>query len=176
MQITLILIIVGILLTQVICGLSLAPWVPTRKRDFERISKMAKLKPGMVFCELGSGDTRVCRYLAKRHPHADIIGIELNPLLYFLGKLKQWLNPLPNLKLIRGNVFEQDLRQADVIYVFGMIKSINERLIKKITTEQNKPQLLLSYSFRVKDMKPSFEDTGAKHKITLLGYNLQPAT
>src|SRR3989339_585834 len=63
-----------------------APWVPTWKRDLRRIEKLAQLKKGERFIELGCGTGRVCRHLAKR-TEAETFGIELSFLQWFVAYL-----------------------------------------------------------------------------------------
>ena len=58
------------LLTMVLANA--APWVPTRRRDMERILALAKIKPGEVFYDLGCGDGRLLVAAARAlKPFAD---------------------------------------------------------------------------------------------------------
>jgi SAM-dependent methyltransferase len=66
-----------------------APWVPTWKRDLERIKKLAQLKEGDRFVELGCGTGRVCRYLAK-HSSAKTFGVELSFLQWATAHILSW--------------------------------------------------------------------------------------
>ncbi len=68
-----------------------APWVPTWKRDLRRIEKLAQLKKGERFIELGCGTGRVCRYLAK-HTEANTFGIELSFLQWIVARLLSYLS------------------------------------------------------------------------------------
>jgi preprotein translocase subunit YajC len=43
---TILLVVLIFLLLCVFAWMSLAPWVPTRKKEFERINAIADLKPG----------------------------------------------------------------------------------------------------------------------------------
>lgn len=68
-----------------------APWVPTWKRDLRRIEKLAQLKKGERFIELGCGTGRVCRYLAK-HTEANTFGIELSFLQWLVARSLVYLS------------------------------------------------------------------------------------
>jgi tRNA G46 methylase TrmB len=54
-------------------GLSLAPWVPTKKTDLERINQIAQLKKGEKFLEIGCGDAKVCHFIAKNNPFVQVV-------------------------------------------------------------------------------------------------------
>lgn len=131
----------------VLGGLSLAPWVPTRKRDVTRIHRMANLKKGEIFLELGCGDGRVAREIAIKNPEAICIGLEISPLLLAIAHFRNRLFPLPNLSFRRGNIFQEDLSKADVLYVFGRRESM-KNIEKQVWNAKNKKgQRLLSYHF-----------------------------
>ena len=70
-------IFLWIALPIIYAGISLAPWVPTRKRDIERLQDILRLQSGECFLEIGCGDARVCRAIAKMFPKNEIFGIEL---------------------------------------------------------------------------------------------------
>ncbi len=134
------------ILLLIIGGFSLAPWVPTKKRDIKRINILAKLQKNETLYELGCGDGRVCHALAELNPKANIIGIELSPLLFLLAKLRSIVVPCPNLKLLRANIFHSDFSDADVIYVFGRPDTL-ERMQAHIRKHQTKSIRIISYSF-----------------------------
>src|SRR5436190_906790 len=91
-------ILCGVFLFYSFCrpGLSLAPWVPTRKRDLERILRLAALKSGETFYELGCGDARVARYVARQRPDVHVVGIEMSPILYAIARLLTAFRRLDN--------------------------------------------------------------------------------
>src|SRR3989338_11069432 len=82
------------LLFIIVCGfsiifsvLSFAPWVPARGRDLKRIFKLAALKPGQIFYDLGCGDGKAVFYAAKNF-RVRAIGVEFSFPLYLLCRLK----------------------------------------------------------------------------------------
>lgn len=143
------LIITFILVFSTLFGLSIAPWLPIRRKDLERINSLAQLEPGQVFYDLGCGDGRACFCLAERNPRAKIIGIESVAYLYLWAKVRAWLLDLGNVEIKFGDALKQNLLQADVIYVFATPHSINGRLREKFEKELGKNAKIISYSFAI---------------------------
>lgn len=130
-------------------GLSIAPWVPARKRDLDRIDRLANLKPGQTFYELGCGDGRVCRHLARNNPQAKIIGIEIFFPIYLWAKLKEIIQGPKNMNIRFGNAHHTDLSHTDVIYTFAHPNTINKKLKIKFEQELKKGAKILSYAFSI---------------------------
>jgi len=146
-------IIVLVLLPIALTGFSLAPFVPCRKKDLKRINTLTKLKSGQKFYELGSGDGRVSRYIAKNNPQAKIIGIELAITLYLWTKLKNFIFRIKNLEFKNKNIFHINLSEADVIYFYGMPKAINNKLLQKLKSEMKPTARIISYVFKIQELK-----------------------
>jgi predicted RNA methylase len=128
---------------------SLAPWAPTPIKDLERINKIANLKSGQVFVELGSGNGRVCSYIAKKNPSAKVIGIELAFLFYIFTKIKVLILGPRNLKIVFGDALKYDISKADIVYVYVLTKGLNGEIKKKILKEMQKKAKLISYVFPI---------------------------
>jgi len=73
-----------------------------------------------VLYELGSGWGMLVRALARAFPEALIHGIEISPFPYWVARLRT--RHLPNVRLRRGNFFDCDLRDADAVACYLMIK------------------------------------------------------
>ena len=136
---------------------TIAPWFPTRKKDFPRINRIADLKPGEVLYELGCGDGRVCNYLAKKNPEVKVVGIESFALVYLVARLRKFFSGTKNLELKLGDVYKEDLSPADALYTFAIIESINGQLKEKILKEMKQDARLISYTFSIKDWPGSVE-------------------
>ncbi len=149
--ILIVLILIIVFLSLVISVLSIAPWLPAKHDDLDRINRLANLQPGQIFYELGCGDGRVCLYLAKHNPQARIIGIEISLLFYWIAKLRALISGQKNLSIIFGDALKQDWRQADVIYVFGVRRSMNQLLKQKFIQELKPGGKILSYVFKIND-------------------------
>lgn len=140
-----------IFLTLVFSVLSIAPWLPAKSKDLGRINKLANLQPGQKLYELGCGDGRVSIFLAKNNPQATVIGIEVSLLFYFLAKARAKITGLKNLQIVLANALKTDLREADVIYVFGVRHSMNQLLKQKFQQELKIGAKVLSYVFAIND-------------------------
>ncbi|MFH1426052.1 MAG: hypothetical protein ABIG66_01315 [Candidatus Kerfeldbacteria bacterium] len=139
------------LLFLVYSGATIAPWLPSRKHDFERVNRLAGLEPGQTFYELGCGDGRVARYIATKNPETEVIGIEIFFPIYLWAKGMQLLKGPKNLKIKFGDALKEDLTNADVIYTFALTKTINGGLKTKFEQEMKQDARILSYVFAIKE-------------------------
>jgi SAM-dependent methyltransferase len=131
-----------------------APWVPTWKRDLRRIEKLAHLKKGERFIELGCGTGRVCRHLAK-HTEAETFGIELSFLQWLVAYLLslRW----KTIEIFLGDVFNHNLSSYDVVYMFLMPETY-KKLRDKLTTELQPGSRVITYVWPIPDWTPSYVD------------------
>ena len=162
------LLILLILLPLAVTGYLFAPWVPIRRSDLERVYQILHLKPGEVFYELGSGDGRLIFFLANRVKNP-LVGIELNPWLYFWCRVRQ----KPNTKFVLGDLFGQNLSKADVIYLFGLPRVINNRLRLKLEKEAKPGARIISYGFMITDWPPPLVDKPDKKHLPIFVYQLK---
>ena len=121
-----------------------APYLPTLRREKIDAIKLLNLKKGDVFLELGSGDGRMLREMAKSGVRS--IGYELNPILVFVSFIVCWkYRKIVSIKC--ANFWHINLPEADGIYVFLLQKYMN-KLDNKIMTSGNKCKLV-SYAFQI---------------------------
>ncbi|PIR93278.1 hypothetical protein COT99_01645 [Candidatus Falkowbacteria bacterium CG10_big_fil_rev_8_21_14_0_10_43_10] len=145
-------------------ALSFAPWVPCWKKDLGRIFKLAGLQKGEVFYDLGCGNGRTVFYAAK-HYNARAIGVELALPLYLWCKLRHLFYINRGVTIKWKNLFKEDLSRADVVYFFGLPKSIKNKLKKKLERELKPGARVVSYAFTIPDWdivvkdKPREKDT-----------------
>jgi len=149
-------------------GFSIAPWVPCKKKDLQRINKLADLKAGQVFYDLGCGDGRVCKYMAKYNPDCKIIGIEIALPIYLLARLIKIFS-IYDYEVKRGNIFNQDLSRADVVYTYALSTTINKKLKQKFVKDLKNNCKIISYAFKMNDWK------GKVHKgqVPIFVYKLE---
>ncbi len=140
-------------LSFMLATLSFAPWVPSRRRDLERIFSLVELKPGQIFYELGCGDGRVTIYAARHFP-AEAIGLEFSLPMYLLCKIKQIFFYRKNLHIKFKNLYYENLSKADVIYFFAIPRTLNQKFLNKLKKELKRGAKVISYSFRIDGLTP----------------------
>jgi len=128
-----------------------APFVPTQRKQVERMLKAAKIKPGQKVYDLGSGDGRLVHKAAKLYG-ADAVGYEYSPLVWALAQI---LRPLyrSKAKLKYGNFWRKNLSDADVIVCYLMPHAM-KRMNRDIVPKLKKGTLIISHAFRLPDLKP----------------------
>lgn len=124
------LLVFLILATAVYGAISAAPWLPTKKKDVPRMIALADIKPGERVYDLGCGDGRLV--FAASAKGAEAVGIEIFILPYFYAWVKSLFKK--NSKILYGDLFNYDLRDADVVFVFLLDKSY-KRLLEKFKKE-----------------------------------------
>jgi len=85
---------------------------------------------GTVY-ELGSGWGGLARALARRCAGAQVVAVEASLVPWAFSALVQRVSPLSNLRIVRGDFFEQPLGDADVLvcYLFtGGMQALAERV------------------------------------------------
>lgn len=139
--------LLGLVWSLILANLAGAPFIPTPKKLIDKILSEANLKKGQIFIELGSGDGQVVRRAVADYQVIGL-GIEINPFLFSLARLKNVINHLKNLRFERKNVLKVDLTKADVVFLYLMPK-INLRLKSKFEKECKKGILVISHRFEI---------------------------
>lgn len=134
-------------------GISAAPWVPSKKKDFYRILELAEAKPGDVIYDLGCGDGRWLFYFAKNTQAKTITGFEISFSMLFICWIKKLFTRYPQVKIQYKNLYKVDLSSADIVLCFLMPKTI-EKLLPKIKSEMKSGSKLISYAFSAPIIKP----------------------
>lgn len=128
-----------------------APWVPTWKQDIQRIERLAQLKNGDLFVELGCGTGRVCRQLAK-NTHVQVVGVELSVV--------QWLYAFVlrgRSGIVFGDAFYYDLRPYRVVYMFLMPETY-QKISNKLQRELQPGARVITYVWPIPGWKPVVVD------------------
>jgi SAM-dependent methyltransferase len=138
-----------------------APWVPTSRRTVHKMLTLAGVRPGDVVYDLGSGDGRILIMAARRFG-ARAVGIEIDPLFCLWTQLKIAVLGLRHrVRLIRGDLFDQDLSQADVVACYLLPKT-NERLVGKLKRELCPGTRIVSRRFQLPGWSPVNQDKVAR--------------
>lgn len=101
------------------------PYVGAKHHQIETIIKLANIKKGETVIDLGSGDGRLLFAAAAKGAIA--IGYELNPFLVVLSRLHAQLKGLSeNVMVHRQNMWQSDLKVANVIFVYSLKSKIKK--------------------------------------------------
>lgn len=124
-----------------------APWWRTSKKTARAMCKLANINKSDVVYDLGSGEG-VALLVAEKEFNATGVGIEIDPLRYFYSKIFLKLNNSTRVKIIKGNIFNESLSNATVVFIYLVPKTI-EKLIPKFKKELKKGTRIVSYVYEV---------------------------
>ena len=123
-----------------------APWVPTSREVIYTMLTMSEVKPGEIVYDLGSGDGRVLIAAARRFD-ARAVGVEMDVFRYLWSLSAVALLGLrKRVRIIRGNLFEIDLSEADVVFSY-LLQNTNDRLKDKLRKELHPGTRIVSNTF-----------------------------
>lgn len=150
------LIITYVLLIVCFLGLSWfagsdAPYIPTKYDLIETILKLAKVKKGKIFYELGSGDGRVVLEAAKLG--ADSFGVEQSYLRVIASRISAKKKGLSNASFFHGNIFDRKYFPADVVYIYLLQKAV-DKLERKLKKELKTGTVVITQTYHFKSWKP----------------------
>lgn len=152
-----IIAIIALVFSLTAAAASAAPWLPTYRKDIGRILKLAGLKPGDLFYDLGCGDGRLIT--AASREGARSIGFDFSLLPYILTRLRL-AREKTGATIRYRDFFRQDLSQADVVYMF-LTPRVMPRMRDKLRKELRPGAKVISYYFSIPGWKPSAVDRPA---------------
>lgn len=128
-----------------------APYIPTKKERIRKILKLAGLKKGKRFYELGSGDGRVVIAAAKLG--AQSIGVEQSWIRVLYSKYQAVKLNLKNAKFYHGDIFKRSYKDADIVYIYLLHKGV-KRLEEKLRKELEKGSIIITQTYHFPNWKP----------------------
>ncbi|MCS6951766.1 MAG: class I SAM-dependent methyltransferase [Bryobacteraceae bacterium] len=154
---------------------NLAPFVATPELVAEKMLEAAGVKPGEVVYDLGCGDGRIL-FVAAQKFQARAVGIELSPALVQQASEKaRKLGLTERVRVVQGNLFDADLREADVVTLYLMRLS-NERLKPKLVHELKPGARVVSHDYEIMGWKADRVETVKLHRRphTIYVYRMPP--
>ncbi|MBI2405934.1 SAM-dependent methyltransferase [Candidatus Microgenomates bacterium] len=128
-----------------------APFVPMEREVVSRVMKLAEVGPGKTFYDLGSGDGRLVIAAALRGARA--IGVEIDGIRVLYSRFWLKILGLHSAKIVKGNLFEQDLQDADIVSLY-LLEGTNEKLKPKLEKELKPGALVVATGFKIPGWKP----------------------
>jgi hypothetical protein len=102
--------------------------------------------------DLGCGDGRVLRHLARQRPDCEFVGYEHAPLTWLFARLMS--SSLNNVHIRYGSFWDAPLAPFDLIYAF-LSPAPMPQLWKKSCAEMRPKSQLVTNSFAIPDANPS---------------------
>ena len=125
-----------------------APWWRTNKKTARAICELAEITMSDLVYDLGCGDGTLIITAAKEY-NASAVGIEIDPLRYWIAKTRVWFNNLfDRVEVIQEYFFKTDLSKATVIVVYLVPKALN-LLLPKFKKELKKGTRIVSYRYEL---------------------------
>jgi len=127
---------------------------PTSKKAIKEIIKIiAKRKSGKkVFYDLGCGRGHVLIAVKKVFPKFSVIGVEKRRLQIFFGKINTFFHG-QNVVFQRGDLFETDLKDADIVYIY-LWDDMMPPLEKKLRKELKKGTFIITNTSSLPNWEP----------------------
>lgn len=149
----------SILIFQVITGVPPLSSSSVEGADVVALLEQAGLAEDAVIYELGSGWGSLAIALARAFPAAEIRGIEMSPLPYWISRLRT--RKLPNVRLRRGDFYRCDLTDAQAVTCYLMIKPMPKiaALLDRMLAPGT-PVISLSFWFRDREVAASLKSGG----------------
>lgn len=144
------------------------PYIPTPYPVVDAMIAAAELRPGDTVYDLGAGDARLLIAALDACPGVRAKGSECIPTIWLLGKFRLW-RAGKQAELRCKNLHRQDLRDADVIFLY-MLPSVMQPLARKLDRELRPGTRVVSHAFRFPDRTPEREwkVPGKRQKTVLL--------
>lgn len=132
---------------------NLGPNIPTPQAVVDRMLEVARIKPGEMVYDLGSGDGRVVITAAVKYG-ARAVGVEIDPVQVRRAMERIRAVGLESrVSIVENSALRVDLSPANVVTMFFLTAS-NERL-RPVLEKQLKPGArVVSNEFPIKGWKP----------------------
>jgi ribosomal protein L11 methylase PrmA len=131
-------------------------YVPTPEAVVEAMLQVANVTKNDIVYDLGCGDGRIPVTAARKYG-ARGVGIDIDPQRIREANENVTKNNVGSLvKIVQGDLFEQDLSQATVVTLY-LLPSLNVKLMPKLMKELKPGTRIVSHAFDMGDWKPEKE-------------------
>lgn len=152
-QIVVVLVFGFVLVSLGRTAFSFAPWVPSSTRVVREGLQLAGLAPGETLYDLGCGDGRIVT-VAARDFGARAVGVELSRALILVCHLRRLRPANRGARFVRGDLFATDVRDADVVYLYGVPGALRDRLLGMLDAQLRPGTRVMAYSYALGGRTP----------------------
>jgi len=151
----------------------LAPYYPTPELVVQKMLEFGDLKAGETMFDLGSGDGRIV-FMAASMFNANAIGVELDNDLARQSIDYARKRGIKNARIIHGDLLKQDYSSADLVTVYLLPSSINDKVRPLLEKQLKKGARVVSHDFNFSGWKHTksltIDDDGEGRAHTLYLY------
>jgi len=134
-----------------------APFVAMEPEVVERVMKLAEVKKGDVFYDLGSGDGRLV--IAAALHGAQAYGVEIDWTKVIYSRIWIYILRLrKQAKILHKNFHNINLKNADVVSLY-LLQETNQKLKEKLKKELKPGTRIISTAFTFEGWKPEKIDS-----------------
>jgi SAM-dependent methyltransferase len=128
-------------------------FTPTRHVIADAMLALARVKPGDVVFDLGSGDGRIVILAAQKYGAAGV-GIEIDPRLVQISREVAREGAVDDrVAFMEGDLFTADISQATVVTLY-LNRTTNLRLAPKLKHELQAGTRIVSHQFPIASWQP----------------------
>jgi Putative methyltransferase len=153
----------------IFCGITGVPPMsssPLEASDVVALLKQANLPKHAIVYELGSGWGSLVVVLARAFPDAQIRGIEVSPLPYWVTRVRT--RKMSNVSLQRANFYQSDLRDAHAVTCYLMIKPMRKlAVLLDQMLKPGTPVVSLTFWFREREIAAVRQGQGLRGAAAL---------
>ncbi len=148
---TILVLVMGV--TAVYCFIGGVPYVPTPMFMVRAMVDAARLHGSERVFDLGAGNGRVLIEAKRRCPSITATGVEISPVVWLYGRVMiRWSRQ--KVRFVRGNALTQDLRDADVIFLY-LSTALMAALEEKFDRELRPGTVVISHAFEFPRRQPT---------------------
>lgn len=129
-------------------------FVPTPTDVVQAMLKLAKVGPGDVLYDLGSGDGRIPIAAVKEFGAARATGIDIDPQRIKEAEAnRQKSGVADKVRFLNQDLFTTNISEATVVTLY-LLPSLNQKLIPKLKSELKPGTRIVSHAFDMGEWKP----------------------
>lgn len=125
------------------------PWAKTPRDNFTKIFSNISIPKNSLIYDLGCGDGEFL-FFAERNGYK-AIGYELSIYPFLKCLIKKILSGSA-IKIKRKNFFKENLKDANLIFIF-LVDKVMEKLKNKLIQNLKPGTIVISYGFKIPDWK-----------------------